>query len=131
MSKIPTDAQWADLASKINGKMNAIDYSTSEQSTGIKWIDGSIIYQKTINLGSLPNSTTKNVAHGISNLDSIVRIEAIITNGTVFAALPFVNTSSAAANIAVNANATNVSVTTGTNRTGYSGYATLYYTKGA
>ena len=44
-----------------------MDYSTSEVDTGYTWTDGSPIYKKTINIGALPNATTKSVAHNISN----------------------------------------------------------------
>ena len=54
-----------------------LNYSTSEQSTGIKWIDGKTIYQKTVNFGKGPNNTTKNVNHGISSFSNIIYIECL------------------------------------------------------
>ena len=51
------------------------NYSTTEKDTGYTWIDGSKIYKKTINLNGLPNATTKNVPHGISNLGRIIKQE--------------------------------------------------------
>ena len=55
-----------------------IVYSTTEQVCGT-WIDGKTLYQKTIDFGALPNSTTKEVAHGISNVtaDNFVYFEGI------------------------------------------------------
>lgn len=41
----PTAGTRKILASNIGG--GGIDYSTSEQDTGVKWIDGKPIYQKT------------------------------------------------------------------------------------
>ena len=35
------------LSSQLSNKQNKLDYSTEEQDTGIKWIDGKPIYQKT------------------------------------------------------------------------------------
>lgn len=52
----------------------SIIYSETEQKIG-KWIDGSDLYQKTINIGGLPANTTKNVAHGITNISKIVYVE--------------------------------------------------------
>lgn len=49
-------------------------YSTTEQIVGT-WIDGRPVYEKIINMGAGPNSTTKNVAHGISNLDFIISMD--------------------------------------------------------
>ena len=44
------------LSGQLDNKQNILDYSTEEQDTGIKWIDGKPIYQrtfeKTINLTS-------------------------------------------------------------------------------
>lgn len=60
-----------------SGGSGVIDYSTSEQDTGIKWIDGKVIYQKTINFGNLPNATTKTVNHEISNIENVIDIKAL------------------------------------------------------
>lgn len=120
---------WAAIKSALGAKQDIVDYTTAEQDTGIKWVDGSTIYQKTVNLGTLPNATTKNVAHNISNLKAIIKLETIATNGTTYASLPFVNTSAVASNINVNANGTNIVIMTGTNRTTWSAYTTVYYTK--
>ena len=105
-----------------------MDYSTSEQDTGCKWIDGKKIYRKTINIGSLPNSTSKNVAHGISSLGIMVDMRgmAFYTNG-ISLPLPFVAISQAS--ISLNATSTDIVITTANDRTAASGYITLYYTK--
>lgn len=110
-----------------------LDYSTNEVNTGIKWIDGRSIYKKTINFGTLPNATTKNVAHNISNLNKIIRLEGYTYNPTSLttAPLPF-SAPTATSNIAMNANSTDITVTTGVDRTSFSeSYITLYYTKSA
>lgn len=67
-------------------------YSETERVVG-EWIDGKPLYQKTISCGSLPNATTKTVAHGISNIDVIVYGTgyANSTNTGQFFFLPFVN----------------------------------------
>lgn len=49
-------------------------YSTDERLIG-QWTDGKPLYQKSINCGTMPNETTKKVAHGISNLGKVVSIE--------------------------------------------------------
>ena len=51
------------------------DYSTTEQRTGQKWIDGKDIYAKTLTSAITNISTTVN--HGIENLDKVVDIKAI------------------------------------------------------
>ena len=44
------------------------DYSTTEKIVGT-WIDGRPLYQQTVYVSALPNKTTINIAHNISNMD--------------------------------------------------------------
>ena len=59
-----------------------MDYSTSEQDTGCKWIDGKKIYRKTIDFGAFPNASSKNVNHGVANIARVVKIDGIISFGS-------------------------------------------------
>ena len=104
------------------------DYSTSEVDTGSKWIDGTQIYKKTVNIGSLPNNTTKTVAHMVSNFGALIKLEGAFTNGTNSAPLPYPATT-ASKIVQVYTDATNITIGTGEDRSSYSGYVTLYYTK--
>ena len=54
---------------------NSNSYSTQEVKTGGTWIDGKPIYRKSISCGALPDTTTKLVAHGISNLGRVIKTE--------------------------------------------------------
>ena len=123
-----TSSKWINTTPSSGG--GGINYSETEQDTGIKWIDGKTIYQKTIDFGALPNSTTKNVAHNISNIDQIVKIEgfANIGSGTKFTALSSSSTN-ASYQAALTADKTNVIIETASNRSTWYGYVTLYYTK--
>lgn len=105
-----------------------MDYSTSEQDTGCKWIDGKKIYKKTIDFGALPNATNKAVAHGISNLDRIIKVEqSIDNNGTGFLEISSGNANNNTFNLY--GTATAISVTVTDNRSGCYAYFTLWYTK--
>ena len=60
-----TEADNGKLLGVVNGawnKMDApsggVDYSTTEQNTGRKWIDGETIYQKTYSISNINNSNT-------------------------------------------------------------------------
>lgn len=110
---------------KIDLGSIGLDYSTTEVDTGAKWIDGSTIYKKTINLGNLPNNDTKSVSHGISNLANVVQLETIAYNGTAWRPLPFYD----AAPMAVYASQLYISMYTTYNASNWTGYATIYYTK--
>lgn len=104
-------------------------YSTTEQVIGT-WIDGKPLYEKTVDFGALPNTTTKQVNHNISNIDYIVDYKAVCRNSakTSFVPIPRVNANSSLIFDIVFTN-TYIEVQVGTDRTGYSMYVTLQYTK--
>ena len=73
-----------------------MDYSTTEQDTGCKWIDGKKIYKKTISTGSLPeNGATATTDISSLSVDTIVdyRGMAWASSSNNFRALPFVGES--------------------------------------
>ena len=105
------------------------DYSTTEQNTGCLWIDGKTIYRKFISLGSLPNATPGSVTHGISNLSTVVSLDGFATNGIVFLPLPLARYNNFASQIGLYADTTNIVVEPGNDRTAYTGYVVLKYTK--
>ena len=107
------------------------DYATAEIDTGTTWIDGKEIYKKTIDIAPLPNATNKTVAHNISNLDRVIKLEGYgyrSSDQGIFP-LPFVSTNAASA-IAISIAGANVSIVTGQDRSNVTeAYVTLYYTK--
>ena len=105
------------------------DYSATEQNTGRLWIDGKTIYRKEINLGYLPNAVPGSVAHGISNLSTVVSLWGFATNGTVFLPLPLARYNNFASQIGLYADTTNIVVEPGNDRTAYTGYVIIEYTK--
>lgn len=105
------------------------DYSLEERDTGYTWTDGKHIYKKTINCGNLPNNTTKIVAHGISNISKIVRIEGTADNGGMYLPLPWMDINSAGRQVQVIVDDTDILLATAYDRSSYSAYVTLYYTK--
>ena len=105
------------------------DYSTDEVNTGKKWIDGKPIYRKIVNFGNLPNTTTKNVVHNISNIDFITNYYAIATNSTAFWKLPFVSTSTISSGLQMTIDKTNIIIVAGVDRSSYSAYVIIEYTK--
>lgn len=109
------------------------NYSLVEQDTGTRWIDGSIIYKKTINFGALPNNTQKDVAHGITNLKYVVNTEiwAFRTSDSARRILPYIHTTTIGNQYApANISDTTVSIVSATNLSTYDiCYYTLYYIK--
>lgn len=109
------------------------DYSTSEVDTGVKWIDGSHIYQKTINFGSLPNTDAKSVNIG-TTIKRLIKLEGVAyrsSDGTNFL-LPFVASQGGASyqySIEIEATTSQLVIRTGADRSNLTAYVTLYYTK--
>lgn len=157
--KIATTAQWQDLANRVNaaptitmtttdpgegsplaennyiavygGDPLNLDYSTTEASTGAKWIDGKTIYKKTINFGALPNNERKLVAHGISNLGYVIKAEGMsfASGASAYTPIPSAGASGVEYSINLQIWPVNIEIRTGTNRSSETAYITLYYTK--
>jgi hypothetical protein len=123
-------AELDDISSRIS---NIADYSTSETNTGMTWIDGKQIYRKVVNFGVLPNSGTKTVAHGISNLGTVINLYGHIksTNAGVTTYLPISVSSPFGVQYCMSTSVdnTNVSIYTGTDRTTHSAVIVIEYTK--
>ena len=109
---------------------NGCIFSLEEKIVG-KWIDGKPLYQKTINFGALPNNTTKDVAHGVSNMKLMVECWGIATSSSEIMSLPRVSTgpTDPKYSVALSASTSNIKITTGYDRTSFSAYVTIRYTK--
>lgn len=107
-----------------------LDYSTNEINTGAKWINGEDIYKKTVDLGYLPNATSKNVAHGITNFGIPIKLEGMaITDAGSGHPINISRPSNLTLEIGAYVDNTNIVVMTGTDRRTWTGYVTVYYTK--
>ncbi|MEE3334370.1 MAG: hypothetical protein VZR54_08930 [Ruminococcus sp.] len=74
---------------KIDAPSGGVDYSTTEQNTGIKWIDGKDIYQKTYvfeNTSISPQNPVK--IADISGVDHVVLFKGSITESDTIYAIP-------------------------------------------
>lgn len=103
-------------------------YSTEEKEVGL-WIDNKPLYAKTINFGALPNNNQKAVAHNISNIDTIVNISGVASGSTNRFKLSYVDTNTLANGIGLYADTQNVTIRTGSDRSSYNAYVTIFYTK--
>lgn len=96
-------------------------------------IDGKKEYAKRIDIGAMPNATTKNIATGLSNITLTRPIEGVMKAANQVLNLPLVNYG-ISSNTAVNVYLANVSGDTLGIRTNYdwsaaTGVVTLHYTK--
>lgn len=92
----------------------AVHYSTDEHVVGT-WIDGSTVYEKTVEITSIPNSNMTDTAHEISNMGiiisavSTVHTLASVDSNNTFTSIPRVQDNSAnSENLAFEINKTNV-----------------------
>lgn len=66
-------------------------YSTSEQNTGVKWIDGKEIYRKVFVFENVAASTAAQQAHNITGLDKTVKLYGVAITDTSTRPLPYVD----------------------------------------
>lgn len=104
-------------------------YSTSEVATPFTWIDGKTIYKKTLSIGSLPNNGVRDIAHGISGLDMVIKFVGAGKNANTNGFFPIQLTATDGGNVQVWADLTNLHIRTATDRSSITAYITLYYTK--
>lgn len=117
---------------RLRKKNVYLQYSNQEQFTGEYWLDGKKIYEKTIDIGTLPNyavSGVKQVPHGIKPLNRIVEISGVASSSTEAIPLPHVHPWSLSESIVVRVDGSNIIIGTNTDKSGYKGYVTLRYTK--
>jgi hypothetical protein len=112
------------IASAINRREVSL-YTTAELRNGVEWQIGNEqhgVLRKVIDFGTLPNATTKNVAHNITTNTNtfFTKIYGVSKDPSTpqWIPLPFASTTSAN-NISLLVNNTNVVITTGVDRTAF------------
>lgn len=111
------ESGYYDSIITLNGQQFFPTFSTSTASNA-NYRD---VYRKVIDTGGLPNNTSKSVAHGIpfSSSYSVTRIYGAATSpNTTWIPLPYASPT-LANNISLEANNTNVVITTGSDRTSF------------
>ncbi|KKN55284.1 hypothetical protein LCGC14_0583750 [marine sediment metagenome] len=126
---VTTDAFTGLLGTRLAGQ-----FSTSEVSTGMFWIDDKPVFRKVVDTGALPNSTQSLVAHNIAspNLDAVLFIRGFAedTNGNQIP-LPHVDVGNeAAGDVGVAVNDTVIIITAAGNASLFDkSHVELWYTK--
>ena len=109
-----------------------ISYSTEEQDTGLKWLDEKPIYQKTYDIGAIPNSTSK-VIDTLAGVDKVIFINGFCYQSNAEAIrmrpLPFIAVSSTNDNIRLDVTDNELRIVTASAWTNYTGFVTIQYTK--
>lgn len=136
----------ADALDSMYQTMFSNNYSTTEKVVG-KWINGKPLYQKTINIGTLPNNTTKAVDTGLLNesIEDFINIGGFTrkTDKLYYRPLPYVYSTDGTGTghastpyvlsngLWVQKGTTNweIKIVTGYDRSNEEGYVTIQYTK--
>lgn len=128
----------AGSLAELNGKLSKkVDTTTvgveiPESFTG-QYLNSAPIYQKMINIGTLPNNTTKSINTGItdSNYIWIDAENSFAFSGGASYPIPYVDPKAVANSIGVRitGNGANIIVSTGTDWSSYAGLVTVKYTK--
>lgn len=127
-----------DTVAELNGKLSKkVDTTTvgveiPESFTG-QYLNSAPIYQKMINIGTLPNNTTKSINTGITDANYIwIDAEnSFVFSGGASYPIPYVDPKAVANSIGVRITGygANIIVSTGTNWSSYAGLVTVKYTK--
>ena len=113
---------------KIETLEDYTEYSTTEHIVG-KWIDGSDVYEKVVDTGSIPDTTSKTVPHNISDIDKIINYVIIAKSNETTISLPYVTSSGSPAITSYLSN-TAITITSLGNLSNYSeSHAIIRYTK--
>lgn len=126
--------EFTELNGKLEKKVDAttLGFEISETFTG-QYLNSNPIYQKMINIGTLPNNTTKSINTGITDANYIwINAEnSFAFSGGASYPIPYVDPKAVANSIGVRitGNGTNIIVSTGTNWSSYAGLVTVKYTK--
>lgn len=107
------------------------DRSTSEVDTGMKWIDGRTIYQKTFVMGGLKIAGKTTVPHGITNLDMVINIRGIAKEYSIGATINLPHAADQQAyTVTVYADNSNINIQTYADQSGYkTSFVTIQYIK--
>lgn len=104
-------------------------YSAEEFKTNKIWINNKPIYRKVVDIGNLPNNAENTINHNITNLEEVISIRGTAkkSSGTV---LPLPNLAlNQTNNIAIYANQTFIAVQSVSDRSNFSGFVIIEYTK--
>lgn len=113
-----------------NAVAESLSYSTTEQATGGKWIDGKPIYRKVIDCGTLPNGTTKTIANAFSNVDTIIQIKGVAQSTGYTLPIPYNDIVANNGGLRVFIlDKKDIELGTGTNFSAYTGILIVEYTK--
>ena len=119
-----------DPAVKIYAPAASINYSTTEHVIG-KWIDGSDLYEITLDAGDLPSNDSIMLDSTPANISHLISIEGFAYSATAGNDRPIPFAADGQNPIRADLTSSKIRIVTYTAWTGYKGYVTIRYTKAA
>lgn len=104
------------------------NYEIGVEKETNEFFNDSRVYKKIIDIGVLPNNTSKEVETGLTNV-TLVDMRGIATNGVITSCMPFVSRGINVINIEAQQNNTKLYVGTNADFSTFTGTVTLEYTK--
>ncbi len=114
-----------DIGNVGNNIRQVSNYSIEEKVVGT-WMDKPI-YRRVIDLGAMPNNTSKAVSLNINNVDKIIKIEGAMNSDIRARAIPFSGLEIQI--VRDNSTVSSLQLTTSVNLSTYTGQVALEYTK--
>lgn len=127
--------QHIQVANSVNATIDDCSFFDRERPTGFTWVDGKQIYSKSIKVvwDPLSGGTSSTNPLGITGNFTIVKMSCCISNGTLSSSntlmLPHIDPGVPVNEVAIVRVGTNVVLGAGVDRSAYTGYITVYYTK--
>lgn len=116
--------------SSSGGGGGGVDYSTTEQDTGLKWVDGKPIYQKTYHIMESNEEEEKDYDISSDNVDTMIGCEAVVKSGVWGGNKMFTVPRIGDGSYFISASATNTAISIKAKSYKYTeAYVTLRYTK--
>lgn len=76
----------------VKSSGGGLDYSTAEQNTGVKWIDGKDIYQQTFDIAGAQYSTPNYVTlANVLGIDLLINAQCVVYEGSDGTVVPDIN----------------------------------------
>lgn len=107
-----------------------IPFSTTAFDTGVLWIDGTHIWQKTVSVPVGPNGSTITVAHGIGSISRLVELYGCAQRAGPFEAVMLPRTAGSLNqpdNCDLHLTASDIVLSSNADYSAYSGFVTLQY----
>lgn len=109
-------------------KEETINITTGTEYATNEYIDGKQVFRKRFATGALKNNDYTYIQSGLANV-SYIKLEGYVTNGSSVFLLPHFNNENLIRGIEIYMDNNVINIKTGNDRTAFSGYVDLYYTK--